>query len=102
MKKLQKVFNVIPSDRIPMIFAANSFIGAIIHKETAVAVPQEITAEEATTYKSALDFLARQFQIGYKEPEINEVGVTVESCECGGQGNPTDFPQESININFPM
>lgn len=95
-EKISKHFQVIPSDRIPLIFAANSFIYGIIHKETS-AIPQEISPEEASTYNSALDFLSRQFKIGYREPEINQISLSVETKK-----KEKESAANNNEINFPM
>lgn len=89
---------VIVSDRIPLVNAANTFVGYMVEKQVLPvalsAVPGrevDMTTEETRTYKAALDFLRRQFSDGFKETEPYEKRVESEDT--------TDFAQDSTQSN---
>ncbi len=76
---------VIVSDRIPLVNAANQFVGYMVEKQVLPsvlsAVPGrevEMTSEETATYNAALAFLHRQFTDGFKETEPYEKRVESE------------------------
>ena len=77
---------ITPSDRIELIQQTNSFIDAMVRKSTfhffsdKIDVQAlEMSRQETETYNSGLLFLKRQFDIGYKETEINSTRREKES-----------------------
>lgn len=66
---------VVRSDRIELVQAANRFVESIVNKTTLPKIgsgyaPEiELSEEESRTYVSALSFLQRQFDQGYSDAE---------------------------------
>lgn len=66
---------VFASDRVQLIDAANQLVGHIINKQTLPKLHGNFFGDielqdcEAKAYESALNFLSRQFETGFKEPE---------------------------------
>lgn len=83
--KRVREFEVVESDRIPLVEAANVFVGHVITKQVmpvlasgAIAVELPMSDQETRTYDSALRFLQRQFEQGYSMAEPLEKRIETE------------------------
>lgn len=63
---------VVESDRVAMLGAANTFVHLITTKQASVISPT-LDAGEAATYAAALGYLRRQFDLGHREAEIYDL-----------------------------
>ncbi len=86
--KRVREFEVVESDRIPLVEAANSFVSRIVTKQVmpvlasgAIAVEIPMSDQETKTYNSALQFLLRQFDQGYSIIEPVEKLLETEQTE---------------------
>ena len=86
--KRVREFEVVESDRIPLVEAANAFVGHIITKQVmpalasgAIATEIPMSDQETRTYNSALHFLQRQFEQGYSTTEPIEKLIESEQTE---------------------
>lgn len=59
---------LIASDRIALLGAANNFVGLMLSKQEGVTA-SDLTEPESRAYNSALGFIERQFEAGYKDNE---------------------------------
>lgn len=78
-------FEIIHSDRIELVREANEFVGLMVNKQTNAFTTDmdnpeiiELDKNERETYDEALNFLKRQFCIGFRESEILEKMVEKE------------------------
>lgn len=85
IKKRVREFDVVVSDRVRLVDAANEFIGHIIRKQMLPALSPEfarvdipLSENEQKTFDSALNFLQRQFENGYSSTEPHEKRVEIE------------------------
>jgi hypothetical protein len=81
--KRSREFEVIQSDRILLIDAANQLVCSLSAKQNSVSdsgvvVEIPLTEKELSAYNSALDFLTRQFHQGYSHSEPMEKKVETE------------------------
>ena len=74
--KQVREYEVVESDRIPLVEAANAFVAHIVTKQVLpvlasgpIAVELPMSDQESKTYDSALRFLQRQFEQGYSLAE---------------------------------
>ncbi|MEZ6097261.1 MAG: hypothetical protein R3C03_24060 [Pirellulaceae bacterium] len=76
--------DIIDSDRVDLIQQANRLVECMVNKQTlpklgGVFSEVDLTNEENQTYQSALGFLRRQFEIGFKETDAVESKREIES-----------------------
>ena len=86
--KRVREFEVVESDRIPLVEAANVFVGHIVTKQVmpvlasgAIAVEIPMSDQETRTFNAALHFLQRQFEQGYSTTEPVEKLIETEQTE---------------------
>ena len=86
--KRVREFEVVESDRIPLVEAANVFVGHIVTKQVMpvlasgpIAIEIPMSDQETKTYNSALQFLQRQFEQGYSTTEPVEKLIESEQTE---------------------
>ena len=86
--KRVREFEVVESDRIPLVEAANAFVGHIITKQVmpvlasgAIAVEIPMSDQETRTFNAALQFLQRQFEQGYSTTEPVEKLIETEQTD---------------------
>ena len=83
--KQVREYEVVESDRIDLVEAANVFVGHIVTKQImpvlasgAIAVEIPMSDQETKTFDSALRFLQRQFEQGYSLAEPLEKRIETE------------------------
>ena len=86
--KRVREFEVVESDRTPLVEAANVFVGHIVTKQVmpvlasgAIAVEIAMSDQETRTFNAALHFLQRQFEQGYSTTEPVEKLIETEQTE---------------------
>jgi len=74
-----------PSDRLDLVAAANTFVGHMVYKQvmpfiaagfSGAEVP--MTPQEQQTFVAALEFLKRQFDVGFRDTESLEKRIESE------------------------
>ena len=88
MSKRVHEYEVVVSDRICLVEAANDFVGHIVSKQIVpvlvsgpIAIEIPMSDQETKTYNSALHFLQRQFEQGYSTTEPVEKLIETELTE---------------------
>ena len=77
--KRSRELEVVASDRISLIYAANDFVLHMVTKQINSPVSNaELSDNETRTLDAALSFLERQFKVGYRESELHEKKVEQE------------------------
>ncbi len=77
--KRSREIEVVASDRISLIYAANDFVSHMVAKQINSSVSNaELSDNETRTLDAALSFLERQFKVGYRESELHEKKVEQE------------------------
>jgi hypothetical protein len=91
---LSRSFEIIPTDRMRLMDAANMFVTTMTWKQVtplvASSVPGqsiELTSGEQRAYDSALDYLARQFEVGFREVEKYEKSNQYKAHKKFSEGN---------------
>ncbi|MCF7960774.1 MAG: hypothetical protein K9M08_08520 [Pirellula sp.] len=86
--KRVREFEVVVSDRVSLVEAANVFVGHIVTKQVMpvlasgpIATEIPMSDQETKTYNSALQFLQRQFEQGYSTTEPVEKLIETEQTE---------------------
>lgn len=83
--------SLIESDRIPLVSAANELVSTMVTKQvlplvmSSVPSSIELDEQEAQAYRSALNFLNRQFELGGREPETYQSEVSTNKTLEFGQ-----------------
>jgi hypothetical protein len=105
VKKSERVTReneVLKSDRIELVDAANRLVGQMITKQIVPAMrsgyvtePFELSAVEQAAYQSALSFLARQFDQGYSVAEVLERRVESDLSTDFGTSNSRSASRRS-------
>lgn len=86
VNKQVREFELVDSDRVPLVEAANTFVNHMIHKQVMPAIRSTelnvvelpMSEQETRTYDSALRFLQRQFEQGYSISDPQETRVETE------------------------
>jgi hypothetical protein len=84
VSKTNREYDVVVSDRIGMMQSANDLIHHMVDKQVlpmlggAGLLALELSEAETKAYESALDFLRRQFEVGFRDTEPHEKRVDVE------------------------
>jgi hypothetical protein len=84
--KQTREFVLIESDRLKLVSEANTLIGHILEKQAAPLMcasmaEAEMSQSETRAFNAALEFLARQFETGFKESEVVETKTELETEE---------------------
>ena len=86
--KRVREYEVVVSDRVPLVGAANTFVGHIMTKQVMpvlasgpIATEIPMSDQETKTFHSALQFLQRQFEQGYSTTEPVEKLIETEQTE---------------------
>ena len=86
--KRVREYEIVVSDRVPLVEAANTFVGHIMTKQVMpvlasgpIATEIPMSDEETKTYNAALHFLQRQFEQGYSTTEPVEKLIETEQTE---------------------
>ena len=88
MSKRVHEYEVVVSDRVQLVEAANDFVGHIVWKQVVpvltsgpIATEIPMSDQETKTYNAALHFLQRQFDQGYSTTEPVEKLIETEQTE---------------------
>ena len=91
--EMSRSFEIVATDRMRLMDAANTLVTTISWKQVTPLVASslpgqsiELTKGEQRAYDAALDYLARQFEVGFREVEKYEKSVqfkTVKRYEGG-------------------
>ena len=83
--KRVREYDVVVSDRIRLVDAANEFVSHIVNKQVLPAIGSgmihadiPLSDNEVKTFDAALQFLQRQFENGYSSTEPHEKRVETE------------------------
>ena len=83
--KRVREYDVIESDRMLLVEAANKFVSHMVNKQVLPAISSgllysaiSLSDSEAKTFDAALQFLQRQFENGYSSTEPHERRVETE------------------------
>lgn len=86
--KRVREYEIVVSDRVPLVEAANAFVGHIMTKQVMpvlaagpIATEIPMSDQETRTFNAALHFLQRQFEQGYLTTEPVEKLLETEQTE---------------------
>lgn len=86
--KRVREYDVIVSDRVYLVDAANEFVSHIVNKQVLPSIGSGVihseiplSDDEVKTFKAALQFLQRQFENGYSSTEPYEKRVETEETQ---------------------
>ena len=86
--KRGREYEIVVSDRVPLVEAANTFVGHIMTKQVMPVIASGLIAteipmsdQETKTFNAALHFLQRQFEQGYSTTEPVEKLLETKQTE---------------------